>query len=698
MSDDKSKLLDEGWETSGEITILSPEGFHARPATVLVKSAKKFSSDIKLIKGSVSVNAKSLVSVMSMALSRGEKLAVAARGSDAKEAIAALSPMLSSSPGNTPPNASSASLHSSAVQPASAQSKRAPTKPTPPQNGVFLGISASPGIVTGVARKLAHRDTEIHEEADSPGDERRKLNEAISAAKEAIKTVQDAAKSRAGAKSAEIFGAHTELLDDPDMLAEADALISRHKSAPFAWRTAYKAQAAKLSALKEELFAQRASDIEDVGRRVLSVMTGSPSVSAEYEPDTILIAEELTPSDTSSFGESVIGFCTVKGGAASHIAILARSFGIPAIVGADASLMEIEDGSRAILDGGNGELRLNPNEAETEKLKQERAASEAKRASDMANTLKPAHTTDSRLIYVAANIGGTEDAERAASLGCDGVGLLRSEFLFMDRNSAPTEAEQSGAYINMAKAIGKGRPFVVRTLDVGGDKHLPYIKSDPEENPFLGVRGLRLSLLNRDIFEAQLGAILKAAEFCDLHVMFPMVSTVDEFHEAKEILLGRASAMGVSGVKAGVMIEVPSAALLADRFAEEADFLSIGTNDLTQYTMASDRGNPKLAHISDGLNPAVLSLIDMTLRGAEGKDCRVGVCGGMAGDAEAIPILIGLGVKELSVSVPAIPSVKASVRSLSLGRCQRLAREALNMKTSSEVREGARNFLKGLPR
>jgi phosphocarrier protein FPr len=417
----------------------------------------------------------------------------------------------------------------------------------------------------------------------------------------------------------------------------------------------------------------------------------------DYADGSILLAMDLTPSDTATLDRRALGFCTVAGGATSHIAILARSLSLPALVGMDRSILEIEDGTTVALDADSGVLSENPAPDEVERIRKKQAAAASKRALDVAETAKSAVTKDGVLIEVAANIGGVSDAESAVSLGCDGVGLLRSEFLFLGRVSSPSEDEQAEAYVNIAKTLGRDKPLVVRTMDIGGDKPIPYIEQEAEENPFLGVRGLRLSLARPEMFETQLRAVLRAAEFCRLHVMFPMVSTLEEFRAAAATLRRLRDSMNIRGdVKIGLMIEVPSAAILARHFAAEADFLSIGTNDLTQYTMAADRGNPRLAHISDGLDPAVLAMIKSAADGARvrsGGSCWVGVCGGIGGDPLAIPVLLGLGVSELSVSVPAIPSVKSRVRELSRSDCEEIARSALAFGTAGEVREYLRKYL-----
>jgi phosphocarrier protein FPr len=669
------------WETSKEITIISPHGFHARPAAILVKTAKRFASDIRLVKGDRRQNAKSLVAVMGFALQQGDTVFLEAKGADAQNAIEALIPIIAGDMEDENGQAAAASRGAPAP-PASAEAPRPSS-----DISVFRGITASPGIAAGVAKRVSGGDIQVMENSDgSPADEERALKEAIALAKKELKEIEKHTMETTDAAHAAIFGAHAELLEDPEMTEYAEKLISAGKSAAYAWKDSYETHAKRLAALGDELFAGRAVDLRDVGKRVIRILTGTGEKTV-YPENCILIAEELTPSDTATLDKKVLGFCTVKGGATSHIAILARSLGLPAIVGTDRSVLEIADGSPLILNADDGILRLNPAPEEIKEITEKRRAAAERGARDLENAAEPAVTRDGNRIEVAANIGGTRDANQAAAMGCDGVGLLRSEFLFLERDSAPQEDELAEVYTGIARALGPDKPLVVRTMDIGGDKQIPYIKQDKEDNPFLGVRGLRLSLRAVDLFRTQIRAILRASKFCKLHIMFPMVSTVDEFREAASLTRGLAREMGAGDVKVGLMIEVPSAAILARHFAEDADFMSLGTNDLTQYTLAADRGNPKLAEIADGLNPAVLAMIKSAVDGARGKNCWVGVCGGIAGDPTAVPILVGLGVDELSVSVPAIPRIKSRVRELSKAECEKIASRVLELPTAGEVRE-----------
>jgi phosphocarrier protein FPr len=467
----------------------------------------------------------------------------------------------------------------------------------------------------------------------------------------------------------------------------AESGISKGKSAAFAWKRAITTHAEQLAGMRNQLLAQRANDVRDVGLRVLSVLTGTEVTQPEYPLNSILVAEDFTPSDTAALDRTrVAGFCTARGGATSHVAILARSVGIPALAGIEPAALELANGARVILDGSKGTLRLNVTAEDVARIRQAQERAEARRKEDLANALKPAVTLDGVRIEVVGNIGGLKDAKKIAELGGEGVGLLRSEFLFMERADAPTEEEQFQTYKSIAEVVGPKNPLIIRTLDVGGDKPLAYLPIPKEDNPFLGERGVRVGLDRPEILRTQLRAILRASTLGNVKVMFPMIATLSELRDVKAILAEEAASLGLPAVPAGIMVEVPATAVMAAQFAAEAEFFSIGTNDLTQYTLAMDRGHPKLAPQVDGLNPAVLRLIGHTVKGAAPLGKMVGVCGGIASDPHAVPILVGLGVTELSVSLPSIPAVKAQIRTLRLDACRELAERAMAAESAAAVR------------
>ncbi|RKR36327.1 phosphoenolpyruvate--protein phosphotransferase [Paraburkholderia sp. BL17N1] len=673
---------------SGEITLPNPAGLHARPAAVVAVEAKKFTSEIRLLRGSDSVNAKSVVAIMGLATTLGDKLRVEARGPDAAEAASVLARLLADGsgekPGDAPASAANPVPPVSSAEPIA--TRAAGTEADPNE---FTGVCASPGLAVGNVVQFRQQVIDVNEAGESPQRERAKLEAARHQARQQIEALK---ATLADASKAQILAAHLELLDDPDLSDMAIASISEGKSAGFAWREAFQSQASTLGKLDNPLLRERAGDVRDVGRRVLALLAGVRQAQIDVPQDSILVAEELSPSDTTSLDRSkVLGFCTTTGGATSHVAILARSLGIPAICGIDARALQVADGTPVVLDGSRGRLRRHPSADELAQAHERIGRQAAKREAEKLAASKLAMTADGHRIEVVANIRNAQEARDAVAAGAEGVGLLRSEFLFDARDTAPSEDEQAAEYCAVAEALGRERPLVVRTLDVGGDKPLSYLPLPKEDNPFLGLRGVRVSLARPDIFRTQLRAILRAAPLGNLHVMFPMIATVEEVKAARKILLEEAGDHAAS-VKVGVMIEVPAAALIAEPLAREVDFFSIGTNDLTQYTLAMDRGHPQLAKQADALHPAVLRLIGMTVEGAHRHGKWVGICGGIASDAMAVPVLAGLGIDELSVSIPAIGSVKAQLARLTMAEASKLAADVLRLGTAAEVRAQLSRF------
>ena len=675
--------------TSDAIIIPNPVGLHARPASVLSNLASQYESDVTLHRGEDQANAKSVMAIMGMEVRFRDKVRLSAYGADAEEAIKDLAEQLRvglGEEGAVPIEEGAEGAEHAAPAPVAAVAP-APRRRSDDPN-VLLGVSASPGLGVGTVLQIRHQEIEVEENSHDRHRERRKLNDAIDRSMVQLTALEDRLASQSDAEKAAIFAAHREILRDPELLDLANSGIDKGKTAAYAWRSAYTNYADKLAGLKNELLAGRAIDVRDVGSRVLEEITGQRREKALIPAGSILIAEDLTPSDTASLDPSAVaGFCTTAGGASSHVAILARALDIPAVAGIEPRALDIPEGTRVILDGAKGTLRQNVTEEEVERIRQRQERQAQRRAVELEHADEPATTTDGHHVEVVANIGGLEDAQAAATKGAEGVGLLRSEFVFMDRRTAPTEDEQAKIYTDIAKALKPGQPLVIRTLDVGGDKPLPYLPIAPEENPFLGQRGIRVGLDRPEILRTQVRAILRANDAgAKINVMFPMISTIEDFRLAKAIFEEERNALGVPAVPVGIMCEVPSTAVMAHQFAAEVDFFSVGTNDLTQYTLAMDRGHPKLAPQVDALNPAVLGLIAECVRGAHAAGRWVGVCGGAASDIQAVPLLVGIGVDELSVSVPAIPSVKALIRSLSLERCQELAAQALGAESAAAVR------------
>ncbi len=660
---------------SKPLTLPNANGLHARPAAVLAQAAKGFGSSIYLHKQTQSANAKSLVAIMALQTQRGDTLQVSAAGDDAEAAIKALVALLAEGCGET--------ITAPAVVVEAVAS---------PSSAVLLrGVCASPGSAFGQVVQVAEPLLKITEAGAGEVFERAALARGLLAAAEALQSLQAKA---AGSAQAEIFRAHQELLDDPTLLEQAHALLANGKSAAFAWNRATVTTATLFQGLGNALLAERAADLADVGQRVLKLILGIQDRAWDLPEQAILIAEQLTPSQTASLDtRKVLGFVTVGGGATSHVAILARALGLPAICGVPAHVLALPNGKQVLLDADKGELHLDPDLAEIEQRQAARHQQVQRRQREVAQATLPATTRDGHHVEVTANVASLQEVEQSLSLGGEGVGLLRSEFLYLDRNRAPSPEEQAGTYSAIARALGAERNLVVRTLDVGGDKPLVYVPMEAETNPFLGLRGIRLCLERPELLREQFRAILASAGFARLHIMLPMVSLLSELHLARKILQEEALALGLSELpKLGIMIEVPSAALMADVFAPHVDFFSIGTNDLTQYTLAMDRDHPRLASQADSFHPAVLRLIATTVKAAHAHGKWVGVCGALASEALAVPVLIGLGVDELSVSVPLIPTIKATVRELDLVDCQIIARQVLGLEEAAQVREALRLY------
>jgi phosphoenolpyruvate-protein phosphotransferase len=661
---------------SPSITVVGRAGLHARPCAVLAHAAKQFKADVRLICGEEEANARSVVALLGLNVRHGDVVRLIAEGEDAAAAIEKLTLLAAGDAHEAAPETGTTETTAKAAD------DNAPADPN-----LLRGVGASAGIAVGQAYILSHQTISLTEAGAGESHEREALQHAIHEAHAQLEQLKYQAHGKTSSGRAEIFAAHQELLEDPDLLDMVIGGISTGKSAAFAWKQAFTLHAERLSRLPNPLLAARANDLRDVGLRVLQLLTGGRMTAPELPANSILIAEDLTPSLTVSLDRSkVLGLCTSGGSPTSHVAILARSLDIPAVVGIDRNALSISDGTPVILDGSRGTLRINPAADELSSIRSQQQKQAEQRASDLQNAAQPACTADGHRVEVVANIGGLPEAEQGIEKGAEGVGLLRSEFLFLQREDAPGEAEQADAYISIARAVGHSRPLVIRTLDVGGDKPLAYLPMPAEENPFLGVRGVRLSLAQPDIMKSQLRAILRAAPYAKLCIMFPMIATLDELRQCKAMVEEERRALNVPPVQVGIMIEVPSAAILAERFAPEVDFFSIGTNDLTQYVLAMDRNHPGVGSQADALNPAVLQLMAGTVQAAHRHGKWVGVCGGLASDPLAVPVLVGMGVDELSVSVPSIPEIKALVRRFSKTECEALAAEVLALSTASEVR------------
>jgi phosphocarrier protein FPr len=669
-----------------DLVIHNATGLHARPARVFVDIAKQFTSSIYIQYGEKRVNAKSMISVLTLGVPRDQRIHIDITGEDETAAATALEAAVRAGLGDEPVETPVA-----ASEPAAPRTVE-PQLETPIGFGAIInGVAGAPGIAVGPIFRIERVRSNVRERFAGIDQEQARLQAALETARQQLITLGEQMRRRVvGAESA-IFDVHRSILDDEALLDTVRSAIADGRSAAVAWQAVIADFAATMAGLSDPVLAERASDVRDVGERVLRLLTGAGE-SAPALPDhpVIVVAYELTPSETVGLDPArVLGFCTAVGGANAHTSILARALGLPAVVSAGPAVLELEPGARIILDGGRGTLTLEPDEQAVAAAYAAQQQERDKHAAAMRAAAEPAITVDGHRVEVGANIGGLKDAEKAAACGAEGVGLLRTEFLFLDRAEAPGEEAQFAIYRDIAQALG-GQPVIVRTLDIGGDKPLPYLELPAEENPFLGERGIRLCLANPELLRVQLRAILRAASFGRLRVMFPMIADITELRAARRELETIRRKLGAPPIDIGIMVEVPSAALMADVLAHEIDFFSIGANDLTQYTLAMDRTHPVLATKADGLHPAVLRLIARTVEAAHAAGKWVGVCGELGADPLAVPILVGLGVDELSVSVPAIPTIKAQIRSLNRVDCRALAQRALACATAAEVREGAR--------
>lgn len=667
-----------------DVVLKNPLGLHARPAATLVQIIKRFNCEVMILNkdNGKESKANSLTALMGLQTVLGSNLQITINGPDARDAMAAILDGFRSGLGEAVVDVLPGTDGIDEVM-----EEEAPLLgPTEGSDGRLPGVKAAPGMAIGKLYHLVHELPSYPEEGVGVSDELGQLGYGIQKARESLQQLVTKMEADHVGGHAEVFVAHQQLLEDPAISERARELIEAGKSAMWAWHRSFLAEADTMRKLDNPMLAARAIDVEDVGLRVLRYLMGIQGGTDQLPENTILCLEDITPSEVVTLDrQCVTGIVTLHGGATSHAAILAGSLGIPYLVNIPASVRQYENGTDVILNANKGYVLVNPTREEIARTiaRQERAAAEQEAALKVAD--QPAVTIDGHHVEIAANIANQEDAEKAVKMGAEAVGLLRSEFLYMERATEPAMDEQVKAYEGILGAMGKDRPVIIRTLDVGGDKPLAYLPLPREENPFLGERGVRIGINRPAMLRKQIRAILKAAHAGHARIMFPMISSLDEFRAVKKLVLEEQEKAGVT-VDAGIMIEVPSAALLADHFAKEVDFFSIGTNDLTQYTLAIDRGHPKLAARIDGLHPAVLRLIDMTVKAANKEGKWTGICGSLASDPNAVPILVGLGVQELSISVPAIPIVKARVRSLNYEHCQSLAREALTLDSVEDVR------------
>ncbi|MGN6817185.1 MAG: phosphoenolpyruvate--protein phosphotransferase [Sphingomonas sp.] len=642
-------------------------GLHARPAARIAQLASGYPGTIEIVAPSGRVaSARSAVAMLALALPHGAAIVV--RGSDA-DGVAAVVDLLASGMGE--------------LLPVAPPPMAAPAAPVDLPS-VLKGVVAVAGTAIGPAFRPVDPVAEIAEQGAGVEAERA----ALAAGKTKIRA-ELAADAAGEGDRAGIAAAHLVLLDDPELAKAADAAIAAGRSAGFAGRQALAGYVEQLRGAGDARFAERIDDFNDLGRRVVLAIHGAPE-QAPPPPGAILIADELYPSQLMALGDAgLAGIATARGGTTSHVAIIAAGMALPMLVSLGDALARVEPGRELVIE--DGALRIAPDAAAAVAARARIETRRSRRQAALAHAQEPAVTTDGTRIEVVVNLGSAVDARAAVAEGAEGCGLLRTEFLFLDRATAPDEEEQRAAYQAIADALGD-RPLIVRTLDIGADKPAPYIAIAAEENPALGLRGIRLQLARRDLLDTQLRALLRVEARGALKLMLPMVADRAELIETREALARLASELRVGAPELGIMIETPAAALTAAALAAEADFFSIGSNDLSQYALARDRTNPAVAAGLDGLHPAVLRLIDETVRGGAAHGRWTGVCGGLAAQPEAIPLLIGLGVSELSVPGAAVAETKALVRTLDFSRCRAVAAQALSAPDADAVRALVRSL------
>ncbi len=652
-----------------------PHGLHARPAGRLAQAAKGFEAEIALVMGERRANAKSPVALMGLGLSASQDVLLSARGPDAETALERLAQVLVEGLGET-----------------TATPERPPVTPTvkveaPRRLGEIRGVTGAPGLAVGRAFRLVRAEPVVIEAGVGAAAETQALEAAL------VRVRGELAREAAAARGdpREILEAHMELLDDAELIAATRAPIASGKSAGFAWDGVMRAHAAQLLALDDARLKGRAADLMDLRRRVLLALDGK--TEAAFEPpfldlgaDAIVLADDLLPSEIMTLIPRVAGFCTALGGPTSHVAILCAGAGLPLLVAAGEAVLAIPDGTPVILDAGQGWLLRDPPGEDLAKARAELARRGEAKVEAARRAGELCRTRDGVRIEVFANLGQAGEAAPAVALGAEGCGLLRTEFLFLERETAPGEDEQAAVYQAVADGL-VGRPLVIRTLDIGGDKPTPYLPLPVEQNPALGLRGVRTSLWRPELLRTQLRAILRVRPRGQCKIMVPMVASLSELVAVRAMLDAVRVELGVTErVELGVMVETPAAAVTTGILAQAADFFSIGANDLTQYALAMDRGNPATATELDALHPGVLRLMAAACEGAIGAGRWIGVCGALASDPLAAPLLVGLGVTELSAAPGAVPELKARLRGVSLEACRSLARQALELASAAEVR------------
>ena len=679
-------------------------GIHARPAALLAASLKNLAADVRVALRGREANARSTVALMSLGAQHGDEVEIRSSGPDAALAASALAAVLGAE-ASAPRKATTASAsHAPSAAATASPAIAAPAAPAaiggggvaPAPGDKLAGVIASRGLAIGRAFQLRRPEIVVAEAGAGAAQEAVALDRARASVRARLERRAAGTGDGAGARAAgEIAAAHLELLEDPELLTAARVSIAQGRSAGFAWREAVRSAAEQLRALTDPRLRERVDDLLDLETQVLLALTGPGApAAAELPTDSIVIARELLPSQLVALDASrVAGLATAAGGATSHVSIIAAAMEIPALVALGPAVLALPDGTELVLDAEGGALEVAPPAARTAAARATLEARRDRAAAERAAAQRECRTADGTRIEVFANVGSATEAAAAVRNGAEGCGLLRTEFLFLERDSPPDELEQTAAYQKIADALG-GRPLTIRTLDAGGDKPIAYLPQPPEENPALGLRGVRTSLANPPLLRTQLRAILGVRPLEQCRILLPMITEVGEVEAVRAVLNQLRTELGLrQPIEVGVMVETPASAVLAERLLAVADFLSIGTNDLTQYTLAMDRGHPQLAARLDALHPAVLRLIETAAQAGAHRGRMVAMCGGLASEPLAAAVLVGLGVHELSAVGAVIPQLKAALSRVTVAECRVLARQALAAPDAAAVRALARRTL-----
>ncbi len=677
FSNNKTSLI-----KSREIIVTNANGLHARPAAMISKLARKYDGEVFIEKNQVKINAKSVIAIMKLAVIQNDKIYIYAEKEDiVNEIVNLINNFVDDS---LEDSVTVAHNHVERINVGKIDGHK------------YYGFAASDGVAIGTLVKRSEVFFKIQEHGNDVVVEKEILLKALTEVRQNIEyNLQYISSNDEAYKN--ILGAHLAIITDPQLIKDIEELIDKKKSAAYAFDQIIKNNCKILADTGNKLLIERQNDLKDIRCKVLSAMLGIEVKALSFTKPTILLADELTPTDMINIDKNIVGMISVTGGATSHVAILAKVKGIPLLVGLNSQILNINDGMEVILDVSNGFVDLQPSQKDLQIIEERINKIKSQKEIDLVNAKEESITLDGKFIDCMANITSVNESMKVHTNGGTGVGLFRTEFIFFDRNDAPSIEEQHIIYRDILTNL-KGLPFTIRTLDAGGEKQLSYIKLPHEVNPVLGVRGIRLCLERTDLLINQLTAILKLDQ-PNIKVMLPMITSIDEYRVVKQIFNNIKNQYNVkNNIELGIMVEVPSVALLSEVFASEVDFFSIGTNDLTQYTLAMDREHSKLASQIDHLHPAVIKNIDLVARGAKVHDKPVSVCGLMASDKLAIPVLIGLGIEILSMNINQIAENKAFIRKLNYQDCINTAKYCLTLGTTEEVRSYLNNKYKYLMR